>query len=207
MVVFTEYADTADWLLDKFREAGFSAKRYSGRDSHAERDAIRAEFAAGEFQVIVSTDAGNEGIDLQTAAVLVNWDIPWSLVRLEQRMGRIHRIGQREKVWLYNLVATDTREGEAHARLLENLVTAANELDGKVFDSLRLVAEAALAEAGIDSLQKLLQRTFETDGDANPAVQAIRQVTAERLRQIHEEQRRASPTSRPQSTRRPRWQR
>ena len=191
VVVFTEYADTADWLLDKFREAGFSAKRYSGRDSHAERDAIRAEFAAGEFQVIVSTDAGNEGIDLQTAAVLVNWDIPWSLVRLEQRMGRIHRIGQREKVWLYNLVATDTREGEAHARLLENLVTAANELDGKVFDSLRLVAEAALAEAGIDSLQKLLQRTFEAEGNTNPALQAIRQVTSERLRQIHEEQRRA----------------
>ena len=191
LVVFTEYADTADWLLERFHRAGFNAKRYSGRDTHAERDTIRAEFAAGEFQVIVSTDAGNEGIDLQTAAVLVNWDIPWSLVRLEQRMGRIHRIGQREKVWLYNLVATDTREGEAHARLLENLVTVANELDGKIFDSLRLVTEAALAEAGINSLQQLLQRTFETDGDANPAVQAIRQVTAERLRQIHEEQRRA----------------
>ena len=191
VVVFTEYADTADWLLDKFRTAGFSAKRYSGRDSHAERDTIRAEFAAGEFQVIVSTDAGNEGIDLQTAAVLVNWDIPWSLVRLEQRMGRIHRIGQRHKVWLYNLVATDTREGEAHARLLENLVTVANELDGKIFDSLRLVTEAALAEAGIDSLQQLLLRTFDTEGGADPAMHAIRQVTSERLRQIHEEQRRA----------------
>ena len=191
LVVFTEYADTADWLLERFHRAGFSAKRYSGRDTHAERDTIRAEFAAGEFQVIVSTDAGNEGIDLQTAAVLVNWDIPWSLVRLEQRMGRIHRIGQREKVWLYNLVATDTREGEAHARLLENLVTVANELDGKIFDSLRLVAEAALAEAGIDSLEQLLQRTFAADVAADPALEAIRQVTAERLRQIHDEQRRA----------------
>ena len=191
LVVFTEYADTADWLLERFHKAGFSAKRYSGRDTHAERDAIRAEFASGGFQVIVSTDAGNEGIDLQTAAVLVNWDIPWSLVRLEQRMGRIHRIGQRHKVWLYNLVATDTREGEAHARLLEKLVTVANELDGKIFDSLRLVTEAALAEAGVDSLEQLLQRTFETGGDADPAMQAIRQVTAERLRQIHEEQHRA----------------
>ena len=88
VVVFTEYADTADWLVRKIREAGYSAKRYSGRDPHAERDSIRAEFAAGGFQAIVSTDAGNEGIDLQTASVLVNWDIPWSLVRLEQRMGR-----------------------------------------------------------------------------------------------------------------------
>ncbi|MCY3561078.1 MAG: helicase-related protein [bacterium] len=189
-VVFTEYADTADWLLERFARSGFSAKRYSGRDSHAERDAIRAEFAAGGFQVIVSTDAGNEGIDLQTAAVLVNWDIPWSLVRLEQRMGRIHRIGQRHKVWLYNLVATDTREGEAHARLLENLVAAANELDGKIFDSLRLVTEAALAEAGIKDLEQLLRRTFEAGG-ADPALAAVRQVTAERIRQIHEDQRRA----------------
>ena len=143
VVVFTEYADTADWLIGRFADAGFSAKQYSGRHTHAERDVIRAEFAAGDFEVIVSTDAGNEGIDLQTASVLINWDIPWSLVRLEQRMGRIHRIGQHEKVWLYNLVATDTREGEAHARLLENLVTAANELDGKIFDSLRLITEAA----------------------------------------------------------------
>ena len=191
LVVFTEYADTADWLLERFAAAGFSARRYSGRDSHAERDLIRAAFAAGGFQVIVSTDAGNEGIDLQTAAVLVNWDIPWSLVRLEQRMGRIHRIGQRHKVWLYNLVATDTREGEAHARLLENLVTAANELGGKIFDSLRLVTEAALAEAGVDSLEQLLRRTFEPGADADPALQAIRGITSERLRQIHEEQQRA----------------
>ena len=66
----------------------------------------------GEFQVIVTTDAGNEGIDLQAAHVLVNYDIPWSLVRLEQRMGRIHRVGQTRDVFLYNLVATDTREGE-----------------------------------------------------------------------------------------------
>lgn len=191
VVVFTEYADTADWLIGRFTDTGFSAKQYSGRHTHAERDVIRAEFAAGEFEVIISTDAGNEGIDLQTASVLINWDIPWSLVRLEQRMGRIHRIGQREKVWLYNLVATDTREGEAHARLLENLVTAANELDGKIFDSLRLIAEAALAEAGVKSLEGLLQRTFDADSDAGPALQAIREITSERLRQIHEEQRRA----------------
>lgn len=189
-VVFTEYADTADWLVGKFREAGYSAKRYSGRDPHPERDKIRAEFAAGEFQVIVSTDAGNEGIDLQTASVLVNWDIPWSLVRLEQRMGRIHRIGQREKVWLFNLVATDTREGEAHARLLDRLVAAANELGGKMFDSLQLVAEAALAETGISSLEKLLRHTFESE-DAGPELRAIRQITTERLRQIHNAQRRA----------------
>ncbi len=190
LVIFTEYADTADWLVERFVGAGFNTRRYSGRDPHVVRDQIRADFAAGQFQVIVSTDAGNEGIDLQTAQVLVNWDIPWSLVRLEQRMGRIHRVGQTEKVWLYNLVATDTREGEAHGKLLDNLIEAANELGGKMFDSLSLIGEAALAEAGVESLEKLLQQTY-ADGSADPAVHAIRSITRERLRQLHDAHRQA----------------
>ena len=137
-------------------------ERYSGRDPHRVRDTVRAEFASRQFQILVSTDAGNEGIDLQTAHVLVNWDIPWSLVRLEQRMGRIHRVGQTRDVELYNLVATGTREGDALLRLLENLCAAANELDGKMFDSLSLVAETALSEAGIDDIEKFLQEDYET---------------------------------------------
>ncbi len=188
LVVFTEFADTADWLVQRFVASGHTARRYSGRDPHPVRDEIRADFAARKFQIIVSTDAGNEGIDLQSAQVLVNWDIPWSLVRLEQRMGRIHRVGQTEKVWLYNLVATDTREGEAHARLLDNLIEAANELGGKMFDSLSLIGEAALAEAGVEKLESLLQGTYKDDGAA-PAMVAIRSITRERLRQIHDAQR------------------
>jgi SNF2 family DNA or RNA helicase len=125
-VVFTEYADTADWLVGALTTAGFTARRYSGRDPHPVRDDTRNAFARRDFQVLVSTDAGNEGIDLQTAHVLVNWDIPWSLVRLEQRMGRIHRLGQTRDVELYNLIATGTREGDVLEVLLRNFVTAAN---------------------------------------------------------------------------------
>ena len=201
LVVFTEFADTADWLVRRFEAAGFTARRYWGRDSHTVRDEIRAGFAAGQFQVLVSTDAGNEGIDLQTAQVLVNWDIPWSLVRLEQRMGRIHRVGQTGKVWLYNLVATDTREGDALAKLLDRLVEAANELGGKMFDSLSLVGREvteALAQCGVtaagggrraDGLARLLRQTYEPDGDRR-ADEAVRLLTVERLRQAHEMQRR-----------------
>ncbi len=141
VVVFTEYADTANWLVGRFEDSGYSARRYSGKDNHLTRAKVQAAFREGEFQVLVSTDAGNEGIDLQTANVLVNWDIPWSLVRLEQRLGRIHRIGQQRKVWFYNLVAQGTLEGQAHERLLENLVKAANRLDGRIFDSLNAVME------------------------------------------------------------------
>ena len=183
-VVFTEFADTANWLVDRFESHGYTARRYSGADSYRERDEIRARFAAGEFQVIVSTDAGNEGIDLQTAQVLVNWDMPWSLVRLEQRMGRIHRIGQTDKVWLYNLVATDTREGDAYFKLLENLMAAANELDGKMFDSLSMVGEAALEkEAGDKSLEKYLRKMYKPNTPPPPP------ITAEQFQSIHQEQR------------------
>ena len=117
----------------------------------------------------MSTDAGNEGIDLQSAHVLVNWDIPWSLVRLEQRMGRIHRLGQDRDVELYNLIATDTREGEVLQVLLDNLVTAANRLDGKLFDSLSLVAE----NLGLD-MESLLARTYDDRAVPQDVINAAR---------------------------------
>lgn len=140
-VIFTEYADTAEWLTDRLNDARFTARMYSGRLDNVERDQVRADFMRGDYQIIVTTDAGNEGIDLQAAHVLANYDVPFSLVKLEQRMGRIHRVGQARDVFLYNLVAVDTREGETLHILLENFVTAANELGGQMFDSLSAVAE------------------------------------------------------------------
>lgn len=140
-VIFTEYADSAEWITKRLADEGFTAQMYSGRQPNVVRDEVRAAFMRGEFQVIVSTDAGNEGIDLQSAHVLANYDIPWSLVRLEQRMGRIHRVGQNRDVELYNLIATGTREGDTLHKLLDNFVNAANDLDGQMFDSLSAVAE------------------------------------------------------------------
>ena len=182
LVVFTEYADTADWLVGMFTKKGFTAEQYSGSQNHTERATIQARFMDGHFEVIVSTDAGNEGIDLQAAHVLVNWDIPWSLVRLEQRMGRIHRIGQQHKVYLYNLVALGTREGQAHERLLDRLIEAANELDGKMFDSLQAIMERVRACTGTGGEhEKLLRLFYDADSGASsisdwPTLDEIRQA-------------------------------
>ncbi len=187
LVVFTEYGDTARWLVGEFRRAGFTAQRYSGDIDHENRAKLQADFMGGRFEVIVSTDAGNEGIDLQAAHVLVNWDIPWSLVRLEQRMGRIHRIGQQEKVMLYNLVAQGTREGDAHWRLLERLVDAANELDGKMFDSLAAIMELARADAGGHERLMGLLYGPGTVGDSDfgiPTVEEIRSARDEYYAEI-----------------------
>lgn len=195
-VVFTEYADTADWLVGRLRNAGFTARRYSGRDNHHVRDDTRDAFARRDFQILVSTDAGNEGIDLQSAHVLVNYDIPWSLVRLEQRMGRIHRVGQTRDVELYNLIATDTREGEVLEVLLGNFVTAANQLEGRMFDSLSLVGE--LVGLADDELSKVLADTFGNDEQRARALVAVGAVTASRLADAAkraDEQERALKTS------------
>jgi Helicase conserved C-terminal domain/Domain of unknown function (DUF3883) len=178
-VVFTEYADTAEWITARLISEGYTARMYSGRQLHTERDEIRAAFMRGEFQVIVTTDAGNEGIDLQAAHVLVNYDIPWSLVRLEQRMGRIHRIGQTRDVELLNLVAVDTREGETLHKLLENFVHAANELNGQMFDSLSLVAELT----GVDYEKWLTDLYGDDEAKKASAVAAANRVTTTQLRQ------------------------
>ncbi len=185
--MFTEYADTADWLVKVFGDAGFTARRYSGADDHTTRDRIREDFQQGRFEVIVSTDAGNEGIDLQAARVLVNWDIPWSLVTLEQRMGRIHRIGQPHRVTLYNLIAKGTREGEAHERLLDRLVEAANELGGRMFDSLNAIMER-IESGGCEAMLRLFydsDRTAATGGEW-PTLEQIRVARDEYFAELRE---------------------
>jgi superfamily II DNA or RNA helicase len=176
-VIFTEYADTAAWIADRLRADGYTAKMYSGRQSRPERDEVRREFMRGEFQIIVTTDAGNEGIDLQAAHVLVNYDIPWSLVRLEQRMGRIHRVGQIRDVFLYNLVATDTREGDTLMRLLDNFVTAANEMRGQMFDSLSAVAEIT----GVDYEKWLTDLYGNDDAKKQTAIDAAKAIQTQEL--------------------------
>src|SRR5262249_16350531 len=89
-----------------------------------------------EVRVLLATDAAGEGINLQRAHLMVNYDLPWNPNRLEQRCGRIHRIGQTEVCHLWNLVASETREGDVYRRLLEKLEEARSALGGQVFDVL-----------------------------------------------------------------------
>jgi superfamily II DNA or RNA helicase len=146
LLVFTEFTDTATWLRKLFEDGGFTAELLSGETPQVRRDQLQEDFLVGSYQVLVSTDAGGEGIDLQSAHVMVDWDVPWSLVRLEQRAGRLHRIGQQNDVFIYHLVAPATREGRVQEVLLENLDKAAGALDGRIFDLM----DATAARAGFD---------------------------------------------------------
>ena len=143
LLVFSEFVDTARWLMGLFRDAGFSTEVLEGTLDQRDRDTLQERFLAGDYQVLVSTDAGGEGIDLQSANVMVDWDIPWSLVRLEQRAGRLHRIGQTRPVHIYHLVAPQTREGRVQQVMLDNLTAAAQALRGRIYDLLDATADRA----------------------------------------------------------------
>ncbi len=107
-----------------------------------ERRRIQALFRSDpEVRVLVATDAAGEGVNLQNANLMVNYDLPWNPNRLEQRFGRIHRIGQQEVCHLWNLVAKETREGDVYLPLLEKLRVESEALKGRVFDILGEVFE------------------------------------------------------------------
>jgi hypothetical protein len=107
-----------------------------------ERRRLQALFRSDpDIRVLVATDAAGEGVNLQNANLMVNYDLPWNPNRLEQRFGRIHRIGQQEVCHLWNLVAKETREGDVYFRLLEKLRVESEALHGRVFDILGEVFE------------------------------------------------------------------
>src|SRR5260370_32494419 len=94
-----------------------------------------------DVHILIATDAAGEGVNLQCAHLMVNYDLPWNPNRLEQRFGRIHRIGQTQGCHLWNLVAKETREGDVYHRRLEKLQIESEALKGRVFDILGEVFE------------------------------------------------------------------
>jgi hypothetical protein len=140
LVIFTEHRDTLNYLHKQItmllgrQEAVVLIHGGIGRE---ERMKSQESFKHDpEVQVLLATDAAGEGINLQRAHLMVNYDLPWNPNRLEQRFGRIHRIGQTEVCHLWNLVANETREGDVYRTLLEKLSEAREALGGQVFDVL-----------------------------------------------------------------------
>jgi len=106
------------------------------RDTHGTRIFSEREFRE-EAQILVATEAAGEGINLQFCWLMINYDIPWNPVRLEQRMGRIHRYGQEHNCLIFNFVALNTREGRVLQKLYERLSEIRKELGtDHVFDVL-----------------------------------------------------------------------
>jgi len=135
LLIFTEFKDTLDYLLRRFESLGFrvgcihGGMKSGSRDEAGTRLYTEQQFRKGAIQVLVATEAAGEGINLQCCNILFNYDIPWNPNRLEQRMGRIHRYGQKKDCLIFNFVATNTIEGRVLQRLLEKLQEIRDALD------------------------------------------------------------------------------
>ena len=195
LLIFTEHKDTLDYLagdgkdgrpLGKLREWGLAVTQIHGGMKIGSRDEPGSRiFAEQEFrtsaQVMVATEAAGEGINLQFCHFMINYDIPWNPVRLEQRMGRIHRYGQEQDCLIINFVAINTREGSVLAKLLERLREIRKELgNDSVFDVVGEIFPG-----------KLLERLFRDLYARRTNVHAIedrivKDVNLERFRDITE---------------------
>ncbi|KUH59397.1 hypothetical protein AUL39_03515 [Tractidigestivibacter scatoligenes] len=160
LLVFTEYTDTLEYLEGKLGSYLGSAERLRairGGMNRDERRRVEADFKQDpEVSVLVATDAAGEGINLQVAHILINYDLPWNPNRIEQRFGRIHRIGQRHTCYMYNLVADGTREGDVWHRLFDKLEQESVTLNGRVFDVLGQVTydDKSLGDLLLESIRE-----------------------------------------------------
>ena len=157
LIIFSEHRDTLNYLQAKITgllgtpDAIVTIHGGTHRD---ERRKVQGLFRSDpDVRILIATDAAGEGVNLQNANLMVNYDLPWNPNRLEQRFGRIHRIGQQEVCHLWNLVAKETREGDVYHRLLQKLETESDALKGRVFDILGEVFEE-------ESLKDLLLRAI-----------------------------------------------
>ena len=140
LIIFTEHKDTLMYLTDKIRSLlgdNNAVVTIHGGMLRDERRKVEGLFKQDKgVRILIATDAAGEGINLQRAHLMINYDLPWNPNRLEQRFGRIHRIGQTEVCHLWNLVAKETREGYVFQRLFQKLKEERLALGGKVFDIL-----------------------------------------------------------------------
>ena len=211
LVIFSEQKDTLNYLAERIRtllgrpEALVTIHGGMGRE---ERKNAQESFTQDKtVEILVATDAAGEGINLQRAHLMVNYDIPWNPNRLEQRFGRIHRIGQTEVCHLWNLVAEETREGDVFKRLFEKLEEERRALGGGVFDILgKLFRDKPLRDLLIEAIRygdrpEVRSRLFQTVdnlADREHCRQLLEEralardsMDAARVRQIREDMERA----------------
>lgn len=174
-ILFSQYYDTVKWVGDELAkrtefsnlEIGLYAGSnrsglwVNGRFQRCERDTLKARVRSGEIKLLLGTDAASEGLNLQRLGTLINIDLPWNPTRLEQRKGRIQRIGQiRSEVWIANLRYRDSVEDRVHQVLADRL-EAIHQLFGQIPDTLEDVW-VKIALEGEQEVKQLIDRTAAT---------------------------------------------
>lgn len=175
-LIFTEFVPTQEMLKEFLEQHGFSVVTLNGSMDLEERQRVQRDFAT-KARVLVSTDAGGEGLNLQFAHVIINYDLPWNPMRIEQRIGRVDRIGQKHVVRAFNMIFQDSVEHRVHEILEEKLKTIFAEFgvdktsdvldsaeSGAVFE--RLYAEAIINPKGLEkSIEQVMREVREKAQD------------------------------------------
>lgn len=189
LLIFTEHKDTLDYLVGKLRDWNLSVTQIHGGMKIGDRDKLGTRIhAEREFkesaQILVATEAAGEGINLQFCWFMINYDIPWNPIRLEQRMGRIHRYGQEKDCLILNFVSINTREGRVLQKLFDRLAVIEKELDpqhtGKVFNVIGDVFPTNQLERMI---RDMYSRSLTEEAIKNRIVQ---EIDVDRIRSITE---------------------
>ena len=198
LLIFTEFKDTLDYLMDRLQTWGFRVGCIHGRMKPGSRDKpgtrlyAEQQFREGATQVLLATEAAGEGINLQCCHILFNYDIPWNPNRLEQRMGRIHRYGQRLDCLIFNFVATNTIEGRVLKRLLHKLQEIRDALDddavfnvvGEVLPSAhveRVLRDFYAGRLGDDDLEERLLKDVDEGHFRSICQNALEGLAAKKL--------------------------
>ncbi|WP_214083938.1 DEAD/DEAH box helicase [Methanoculleus sp.] len=147
-LIFTEFVPTQQMLAEYLTARGFSVVCLNGSMDMDERRRTQQAFAT-DARIMISTEAGGEGLNLQFCHTAINYDLPWNPMRIEQRIGRVDRIGQTHDVMVYNMVFSGTVEQRVHEVLLEKLLVILNDLG---FDKFSDVLDSSEAEQGFEDL-------------------------------------------------------
>src|SRR5712692_10203313 len=187
LIIFTEHRDTLDSLVRRLDGLGYTDQiaQIHGGMNYQEREVqvmhFRKPIEQGGAKFLVATDAAGEGINLQVCWLMVNYDIPWNPARLEQRMGRIHRFGQKHPyVHIINLIAGKTREGSVMRTLLEKLEKIRKELGSdKVFDVVGRIFEGL-------SIKDYMERAVTADGEEEFERDVASRLTTDNVTAVQE---------------------
>jgi len=212
LIIFTESRDTLKYLAERIRTRLGKPEAvviiHGGISREDRRKAVEGFTQDKDILVLVANDAAGEGVNLQRAHLMVNYDLPWNPNRIEQRFGRIHRIGQREVCHLWNLVANETREGQVYERLLKKIETEREALGGRVYDVLgKLFEEKPLHELLMEAIRygdqpdvkARLDQAVDNAADRRHIIELLEEkalahdsMDASRVQEIREEMERAA---------------
>lgn len=194
IIIFTEFVMTQSFIKSMVEMRGFSTALINGQMSIEERNVALKQFRR-EKNILISTDAGGEGLNMQFSHIVINYDLPWNPMKIEQRIGRADRIGQKKDVEVFNFILDDTIENRVRTVLEDKLATILSELG---FDKLQDVLNSDTAD--LDFTQVYMKTiaaqkygTYYTDELSKDMVKQVEQAV--KIRDIIKDEKTLTPDS------------